>query len=158
MDVILKKNVKGIGLMGDIVNVKDGYALNYLFPNGLAVRAIGKSLDDAKRMKEKAVSLKKDQIKQADLLFKKLNNLSIVVTESKTRGSKLKKRMKSDHILEVISQKINLSAFPAVKISISEKEVIDQIGKNSVKFEIEPSDSSVFEKKFEGMFTVDVRK
>lgn len=158
MEVILKKNVKGIGSMGDIVTVKDGYALNYLFPMGLAVRAIGKSLEDAKKMKEKAVAIKKEQLKHADLLFKKINNISIVVTESKTRGNKLKKRIKSDHILEIVSQKINLGAFPSVKLAVPEKEVIDQIGKNSVKFEIIPADSSLFDKKIEGMFTVEVRK
>ena len=48
--------------MGDIVTVKDGYAINRLFPSDLAVRAIGKSLDDAKRMKEQAINLKKEQI------------------------------------------------------------------------------------------------
>ena len=36
MEVILKKDVQNIGEAGDIVNVKDGYARNYLFPQNLA--------------------------------------------------------------------------------------------------------------------------
>ena len=36
MQVILKKEVQNIGEAGDLVNVKDGYARNYLLPRGLA--------------------------------------------------------------------------------------------------------------------------
>ena len=36
MQVILKKDVQNIGEVGDLVNVKDGYARNYLIPNSLA--------------------------------------------------------------------------------------------------------------------------
>lgn len=158
MEVILKKNVKGLGTMGDILTVKDGYAINHLFPMGLAVRAIGKSLDDAKRMKEQAINLRKEQLKHAQQLFGKLNNMVIIVAELKTRGNRLKKRIKADDILNLIGEKIKLNSFQSVKISISEKENIDQVGKNLIKFEIIPVDSSVFDNKIEGMFTVDVRK
>ena len=70
----------------------------------------------------------------------------------------MKKRIKADDILNLIGGKINLRSFQSVKISISEKENIDQVGKNLIKFEIIPADSSVFDNKIEGMFTVDVRK
>ena len=44
MQLILKKDVQNIGEVGDIVNVKDGYARNYLIPNNLAERATKGSL------------------------------------------------------------------------------------------------------------------
>lgn len=39
MDIILKKNVDGLGEVDDLVSVKDGYGRNYLIPNGIAVIA-----------------------------------------------------------------------------------------------------------------------
>ena len=44
MEVLLKKEVKNIGKQGDIVNVKDGFGRNYLFPKGLAAPATAKNL------------------------------------------------------------------------------------------------------------------
>ena len=46
MKVILKKDVKGTGKAGDIVNVADGYAKNYLIKNGMAVVANNSNMND----------------------------------------------------------------------------------------------------------------
>ena len=40
MKVILQKDVKNVGKVGDMVNVKDGFARNFLFPRKLAMEAI----------------------------------------------------------------------------------------------------------------------
>lgn len=52
MKVLLLKDVKGQGKTGDIVNVSDGYARNFLLARGLAVEAVGKALNEAKQKKE----------------------------------------------------------------------------------------------------------
>lgn len=44
MEVILKKNVERIGQAGDTVSVKDGFARNYLLPQGLALAATSANL------------------------------------------------------------------------------------------------------------------
>lgn len=51
MDVILLKDVEGLGEAGDIVDVKPGYARNYLTPRGLALRASKRNLAVAEEKK-----------------------------------------------------------------------------------------------------------
>lgn len=48
MEVILKKDVKGLGKAGEKVKASDGYARNYLFPKGLAVEANAQTLTEFK--------------------------------------------------------------------------------------------------------------
>lgn len=61
MKVILLKDVKGVGKKQDIVNVKDGYAANYLIPHGLAVMHSEKSLEILNNQKaEEAEKIRKD--------------------------------------------------------------------------------------------------
>ena len=70
MQLILKKDVQNIGEVGDIVNVKDGYARNYLIPNNLAEKATQGSLEardrDMARIKAKAEKLHKEALEKAE--------------------------------------------------------------------------------------------
>ena len=51
MKVILKADVKGSGKAGDLINVSDGYARNFLFPKNLAVPADKGAMNDLKTKK-----------------------------------------------------------------------------------------------------------
>lgn len=64
MKVILNEDVKGKGKKGDIVNVSDGYARNFLFPKKLAKEATAENLNAVKIAKE-AQKHKKDVEKQS---------------------------------------------------------------------------------------------
>ena len=54
MEVILLKGHQGLGEIGDIVNVKPGYARNFLFPKGIAVRSSKKNIAFAEEQKKTA--------------------------------------------------------------------------------------------------------
>jgi large subunit ribosomal protein L9 len=51
MDIILSENVKGLGAIGDVVKVKPGYGRNYLVPQGLAVEASARNLNELEHHK-----------------------------------------------------------------------------------------------------------
>ncbi len=54
MKVILKEDVKGQGKKGQLVNVSDGYARNFLLPRGLAMEADAQAMNDLKNKEEAA--------------------------------------------------------------------------------------------------------
>ena len=86
MKVILNADVKGQGKKGDVVNVSDGYARNYLFPRKLAREATAENLN-AVKLASDAVKHKLDVEKQeAKNVAAKLEGLSVTV-KAKTGGS-----------------------------------------------------------------------
>ena len=52
MKVILTTNIKKLGKIGDLVDVKDGYARNFLFPKSMALRENKKNLEYYEKIKE----------------------------------------------------------------------------------------------------------
>lgn len=74
MQVILKKDVQNIGEVGDLVNVKDGYARNYLIPNSLAEIATKGALAERERniarIKAKAEKLHQEALKTKEIIEK----------------------------------------------------------------------------------------
>jgi len=75
MEVVLLENIKNLGNIGDIVNVKRGYARNFLIRHGKALKASKLNIDLVNRKKiklnEKNVSLKKNAKKNYDIINKK---------------------------------------------------------------------------------------
>ncbi|MFQ6676144.1 MAG: 50S ribosomal protein L9 [Fidelibacterota bacterium] len=76
-EVILREAVKGLGEAGDIVQVKPGYARNYLIPRGLAVPATGGNLRAAEDEKKKREIRERKEAEEARELAKKLQKVEL---------------------------------------------------------------------------------
>lgn len=81
MKVILKKDVKGLGKQGDIVNAKDGYVRNYLFPRDLAVEATQRNIAKAKEQQKGKEIRKQREKKEAQALADKISKTAIIIKE-----------------------------------------------------------------------------
>ena len=79
MKVLLTKDVKGKGKSGDIVNVNDGYARNYLIPQGLAVAADANNINAATVRKGAEAHRKEQQRKNAKALADEMSGLTVKV-------------------------------------------------------------------------------
>jgi large subunit ribosomal protein L9 len=79
MEIILKQDVQNVGSKNDIVTVKDGYAINYLIPRGLAIMAT----KSAKKMYEEIArqrAHKEEKLKEeAEELAKKLEGITLEI-------------------------------------------------------------------------------
>ena len=79
MDIILLQDVETLGTSGDIIKVKPGYARNFLFPRGLAVRSSkqNRALADEKKNSAKARKLRETQVYEE--LINKLKNTEVTI-------------------------------------------------------------------------------
>ena len=89
MKVILKEDVQNLGQQGDIVEVKPGYARNYLMPQKLAIlftKQQKKSIEEAQRVEERKLEREKDQLES---VLKQVEDLSLSLKMQSEEDSKL---------------------------------------------------------------------
>jgi len=80
MKIILIEDVKKLGSMGDIVQVKDGYARNFLFPRNLARLVTSSNLNIIEEIKKKKTSSLAKEKRLAEELKEKLSSVSCTIT------------------------------------------------------------------------------
>lgn len=79
MKLLLCKNVEKLGIVGDVVDVRNGYARNYLLPQGLATEPTAgnmKALAEARRIAERELAERKERMRQ---LVEKLEGVEVTI-------------------------------------------------------------------------------
>lgn len=79
MKVILTNNVESLGAKGDVVEVSDGYARNYLVPKKLAVKASTGALRQAEAMRDARIAAEAKELDEARELANSLAGTRVVV-------------------------------------------------------------------------------
>lgn len=79
MRVILQEDVPGLGVVGDLVNVRDGYGRNFLIPQGKAVFASVRSMNELEHQKRLAGHRRKQATASAEIGRRKIESLSVVM-------------------------------------------------------------------------------
>ena len=102
MQVILNQDVKGQGKKGQLVNVSDGYARNYLLPRGLAQEATKSNINV---MKGKAESLEykiKTETEEAKQIAEKMKEIEVVLSAKAGDNGKLFGSITSKDVAEAL--------------------------------------------------------
>jgi len=79
MKVLLQSDVESVGKAGEIVNVKDGFARNYLIPRKLAVVADEKNVRVFEHLKRQTEDRIRKQRKAAEMLKEKIESLTLII-------------------------------------------------------------------------------
>jgi len=89
MEVILLERIDRLGQMGEVVNVKPGFARNYLFPQKKALRANKENREyyESKKVELEAVNLKRKG--EAEVVAKKMDGLKLIIVRSAGEGGQL---------------------------------------------------------------------
>ena len=119
MKVILLENIMKIGNIGDIIDVKRGYARNFLISKKKALFASKKNIADVEKIKKELNKKDLDRKKEAKELAEKLNNKLFEIKKLSTENDELYGSIKPTEISKLISQKesidINSSIIQPIK-------------------------------------------
>lgn len=100
MKVILTEDVKKLGKKGEIVDVSDGYARNYVIPKKLGVEANNKNMNDLKLKKANEEKIAKEQLEAAQAFAKELETKEVTVSIKSGEGGKTFGSVSSKEIAE----------------------------------------------------------
>lgn len=89
MEIILLEKVARLGAMGDVVTVKDGYARNYLIPQGKALRATNENKSEFEGRKDEIAKQNAERRKDAEAIAKKLEGTVIELVRQASEDGKL---------------------------------------------------------------------
>jgi len=89
LKVVLRSDVPGIGKIGDVKQVKDGFARNFLLPQNLAVIATDHALKQMELEQKKRQARLAQERKKAEELAQKLNGFSLTITVEVNEEEKL---------------------------------------------------------------------
>jgi large subunit ribosomal protein L9 len=87
--VILKEDIPGLGKAGDVKQVRDGFARNYLFPNSLALTASAHALQEVAAREKKRQALRAAEAKKIEAFAEKLKGLSLTIPADVNEDEKL---------------------------------------------------------------------
>ena len=109
MKVILLEDVKSKGKKGDLINVSDGYARNFLFPKNLAVEADNAAMSEMKSRQAAAEHHREEEIAAAKALAEKLNGQTVTLKAKAGSSGRLFGSITSKEIAEEINRAFSVS-------------------------------------------------
>ena len=119
MKVILQQDVKGQGKKGQMVEVSDGYARNFLLPRKLAIAATTDAINTL-NLKEKARKAEEARLKaEAEATAEKLKEIQVKLTAKAGNGGKLFGAVTSKEISEGLKKQFNID-IPKQKLVLEE--------------------------------------
>lgn len=135
MKVILLADVKKLGKTGDIVEVAEGYARNYLFPKGIAKEATSGSLRDLDLKKQDVVRKKEKELADARALGQKISGVEVTIKTKTGETGKLFGSVTSKEIADQLATTIGVKID---KRKIELKEPIKTLGSYEVSIKVHP--------------------
>ena len=123
MEVILLEKVNKLGDIGQIVNVKNGFARNFLFPNKIAIRATKENKEVFEKKKDELNKANSEKIKVAEKLLANVPNAVKLYREASEQGALFGSVTSRDVVNEINNDEINLKAKDFII-----KQVIKNIG------------------------------
>ena len=133
MKVILLENVKRIGSIGEVIDVKRGFARNFLIANKKALYASKENIKEVEKIKSELSKKDNEKKKQASQIAEKINGKEYLVKKLSTENNELYGSVKPTEISKLIQEENKIDIKPSM---IQPVEEIKALGKFKVKISL----------------------
>ena len=138
MKVILRQNTEGLGQIGEVVDVKDGYARNFLIPRKLAYVALSGNIKALEEEKKTLSKKREQELAAAETLAAELERVSVTIPVQVGEEDRIFGSVTTQMISDALKEKGN--EIDKRKIEIDEP--IKALGIYSVSIKLHPSVSA----------------
>ena len=142
MKVILLENLKKIGSIGEIIDVKRGFARNFLIANKKALYASKENISQVAKIKTELAKKDNEKKKAAKDIFELINNKKYKVNKLSTENNELYGSVKPTEISKLIHESSKVDVKPSMIQPIQE---IKSLGKFKVKISLHSEVDAVIE-------------
>ena len=133
MKVILLENLKKIGSIGDVIDVKRGFARNFLIANKKALYASKENISEVEKIKSDLNKKDTEKRNEAKKIAEQINNKEYLVKKLSTENKELYGSVKPTEISKLIKEKNKIDIQPSMIQPIQE---IKSLGKFKVKISL----------------------
>ena len=133
MKVILLENVKRIGSIGEVIEVKRGFARNFLIANNKALYASKENILEDKKIKSDLSKKDNEKKKEATQISEQINGKEYLVKKLSTENNELYGSVKPTEIAKLIQEENKINIKPSIIQPVKE---IKSLGKFKVKISL----------------------
>tara|TARA_B100000787_G_C16146941_1_gene274710 strand:- start:559 stop:1017 length:459 start_codon:yes stop_codon:yes gene_type:complete len=133
MKVILLENIKRVGSIGEVIDVKRGFARNFLIANKKALYASKENVNEVGKIKSDLSKKDNDKKDEAQKIFENINNKEYTVKKLSTENNELYGSVKPSEISKLIQEKNKIDIKPPMIQPVKE---IKSLGKFKVKISL----------------------
>ena len=134
MEVILKQDIEKLGKAGTIVEVKDGYARNFLLPNNLAVQKTAQNIKKLEEQEHKKLKQQEKIKKESEELKQRLSNISLTIPVLTKDDDRLYAGINTQNIANALKEE----GLEISKNLIALDEPIKTLGIYEIKIKLHP--------------------
>ena len=133
MKVILLENIKKIGSIGEIIDVKRGYARNFLIANKKALYASKDNISQVEKLKSELSKKDNEKKQEAKKIFEKIDKKDFIINKLSTENKELYGSVKPTEISKLILDNMKMEIKPSMIQPVKE---IKSLGKFKVKISL----------------------
>lgn len=135
MKIILLEDVKSVGKKGELVELKEGYAKNFILPKKLGVEATSTNMNNLKLQKQNEEKIAKEQLEAAQVLAKEVEEMLVKLSIKSGEGGKTFGSVSSKEIAKAVSDQYGKEID---KKKIQMADAIKTIGTHEVTVKLHP--------------------